>query len=137
MISAFGVDHGAISKAEFGFSSKEARKRTTGEIKRGSRMSAGHGNKQRMGAHTATWGAAGAGVGALEGRILGGSGKGAAIGTGIGAGVGALTGAAQGKTVNLQRSAHRNAPKALKRGDIRRLKEGERTTAFANRIVKD
>ena len=139
MISAFGVDHGEVTKAaggEYGWSSKEGKKRTTKEIRVGSRMKAGHGNKQRIAANTAIGTGVGTGIGALEGGLLG-RGKGAAIGSGIGAGVGAGFGAVTGKAENMQRSAARHVGGAIKRGDIRRLKSGERTTAFGNRIVKD
>jgi hypothetical protein len=141
MISAFGVDHGGeISKyvagGEYGWGSKEGKKRTMGEIKRGSRMSAGHGNKQRMAAHTGLMAGVGTGLGALEGGMIG-RGKGAAIGAGVGAASGAGLGALTGKSENMQRSAHRKLPGALKRGDVRRVKSGERTTAFGQRIVKD
>src|SRR5262245_18840008 len=146
MISAFGIDHGEISKAnvkygEYGFSSSEGRKRTMKEIKRGSRMSAGHGNKQRLGAHTALLGGVGAGLGAAHGAAMGHeygrAGKYAAIGTGVGAGVGALTGLATGKSENIERSAQRHIGGAIKRGDVRRLKPGERSTSFRNVITKD
>jgi hypothetical protein len=140
MFSAFGVDHGEFSKAfepgEYGFSSEAGRKRTRKEVMTGSRMSSGHGNKQRMAAHTSMMGGLGAGLGALEGGMIS-RGKGAAIGAGIGAASGAGLGALTGKAENVERSAQRNVGHALKRGDIRRVKPGERTTSFKNRIVKD
>ena len=140
MFSAFGVDHGEVSKAfepgEYGFSSEAGRKRTRTEVMRGSRMSAGQGNKQRMAAHTSITGGVGAGLGAVEGAMVG-HGRGAAIGAGIGAAAGAGLGALTGKAENVERSAQRNVGHALKRGDIRRVKPGERTTSFKNRIVKD
>jgi outer membrane lipoprotein SlyB len=139
MISAFGVDHGVISKiapGEYGWSSKEAKKRTMKEVKVGSRMKAGHGNKQRLAGSTAVGTGVGAGVGALEGAMVG-RGKGAAIGAGIGTAAGAGFGALAGKAENMERSGQRNIGGALKRGDLRRVKHGERTTAFSNRIVKD
>ena len=139
MISAFGVDHGEFSKiapGEYGWSSKEGKKRTTKEIRHGSRIKAGHGNKQRLAGNTTLGAGVGAGVGAVEGSMLG-RGKGAAIGAGIGTSVGAGFGALAGKAENMERSANRHVGGALKRGDIRRLKTGERTTTFGNRIVKD
>lgn len=138
MYSAFGIDHGEISKlsGEYGWHSDEGRKRTMKEIRGDAKMKAGHGNKQRLAAHTAVGTGTGAGLGALTGGIDFGA-KGAAIGAGVGAGLGALTGASTGSTENLQRSGQRNLHSAIKRGDVRRVKPGERTTAFSNRIVKD
>ena len=140
MISAFGVDHGEISKSnvkfgEYGWDSKEGRKRTTKEIRQDSRMSAGHGNARRVAAHTGVTSAVGAGLGAASG--IGFPGKYKAIGAGAGAGIGAGLGALTGKEDNLQRSAARNIGSAVKRKDIRRVKPGERTTSFTNTIVPD
>src|SRR6185503_19874275 len=131
MISAFGVDHGEISKSnvkfgEYGWDSKEGRKRTTKEIRQDSRMSAGHGNARRVAAHTGVTSPVGAGLGAAIG--IGFPGKYKAIGAGTGAGLGALT----GKEDNLPRSAARNIGSAVKREDVRRVKLGERTTSFTN-----
>ena len=139
MYSAFGVDHGEISKiapGEYGFSSKQGKKNTMNQIRRDSRMSAGHGNARHMAAHTGMLGATGAAVGGLSGGLDFGA-KGAALGAGFGAGVGAATGALSGKSTNMERSAQRNISGALKSGDVRRVKPGERTTAFSNRIVKE
>lgn len=140
MYSAFGIDHGEISKValgEYGWNSKEGQKRTMKEIRHDSKMSAGKGNAQRMGAHTAVGTGLGAGLGAASMIGTHTGGKGAALGAGIGAGVGALSGMTTGKAENMERSAQRNIHGALKRGDVRRVKPGERTTAFQNRIVKE
>jgi hypothetical protein len=142
MISAFGIDHGEISKAnvkfgEYGFSSQEGRKRTVKEISRGSKVSAGHGNKQRLAAHTGVMTGLGAGLGAASTLGTGVGGKGAALGAGIGAGAGAATGLVTGKAENMERSAQRHVGGAIKRGDIRRVRHGERTTSFRNIITKD
>jgi hypothetical protein len=138
MMSAFGVEHGEISKmapGEYGFSSKGARKRTMKEISRDSRMSRGHGNKQRVAAATGVGTGLGAATGAVSGLGLPGRYK--AIGAGVGAGIGAATGALAGKAENMERSAARNVGGAMKRGDVRRVKPGERTTSFRNIITKD
>lgn len=140
MISAFGVDHGEISKAnvkfgEYGWHSKEGRKRTQKEIRQDSRMKAGHGNAQHIAAGTGVGAGLGAATGALSGLDLPHKYK--VAGAGVGAVTGAGLGALAGKSSNIERSAQRNIGGAIKRGDVRRVKPGERTTAWTSRIVKD